>query len=104
MPEQVGHAAVADAYAHVTAPLRRLVDRFGLVVCEAIAAGAEVPGWVRAALPHLPELMAETDRRTRAVERACNDAVEAALLVGHVGRTYPSGRRRRPGRRGSTSS
>ena len=34
-PEQPEHAAVAAPYAHVTAPLRRLVDRFGLVVCEA---------------------------------------------------------------------
>ncbi len=88
VPERVGHAAVADAYAHVTAPLRRLVDRFGLVVCEAIARDGDVPGWVRTALPRLPEMMSETDRRTRSVERACNDAVEAALLVGHVGRTY----------------
>ena len=35
LPEQREHAAVAAPYAHVTAPLRRLVDRFGLVVCEA---------------------------------------------------------------------
>ncbi len=88
VPERVGHAALADAYAHVTAPLRRLVDRFGLVVCEAIARDGEVPGWVRAALPHLPEIMAETDRRARSVERACNDAVEAAVLVGRRGQTY----------------
>ena len=29
--------SVAAAYAHVTAPLRRLVDRFGLAICEAIS-------------------------------------------------------------------
>ena len=43
VPEQPLHAAVANPYAHVTAPLRRLVDRFGLVVCEALSAGREVP-------------------------------------------------------------
>ena len=50
-PEHREHAAVANPYAHVTAPLRRLVDRFGLVVCEALSAGTDVPAWARAALP-----------------------------------------------------
>ena len=39
-PEQPGHAASRRPYAHVTAPLRRLVDRFGTEVCLALAAGA----------------------------------------------------------------
>jgi exoribonuclease R len=71
----------------VTAPLRRLVDRFGLVVCEALSAGREVPAWAREALPALPAIMAASDRRTNGVERACTDAVEAAELHPHVGRT-----------------
>ena len=83
------HAAVAAPYAHVTAPLRRLVDRFGLVVCAAVCAGEPVPQWVRAALAELPALMADGDRRASAVERACTDAVEAAVLVAHVGRALP---------------
>ena len=86
-PEQPLHAAVANPYAHVTAPLRRLVDRFGLVVCEALCSGQEVPQWVREALPTLPDLMATSDRRTNAVERACTDAVEAAELRPYLGRT-----------------
>ena len=73
--------------AHVTAPPRRLVDRFGLVVCEALSAGRDVPDWVREALPTLPELMARSDRRTNAVERACTDAMEAAELGPLVGQT-----------------
>ena len=36
--DQQVQAAIAAPYAHVTAPLRRLVDRFGLVVCEAVRA------------------------------------------------------------------
>lgn len=49
--EQQVQAAIAAPYAHVTAPLRRLVDRFGLVVCEALSSGDEVPGWARSRWP-----------------------------------------------------
>jgi len=87
VPAQPNHAAVAGPYAHVTAPLRRLVDRFGLVVCEALSSGEEVPGWVREALPTLPDIMATSDRRTNGVQRACTDAVEAAELLSWVGKT-----------------
>ncbi|MBW8729740.1 MAG: RNB domain-containing ribonuclease [Terrabacter sp.] len=87
VPAQPTHAAVANPYTHVTAPLRRLVDRFGLVVCEALSAGEEVPGWVREALPTLPEIMSASDRRTNGVERACTDAVEAAEVHPLVGST-----------------
>ncbi|GGB99598.1 RNB domain-containing ribonuclease [Cellulomonas carbonis] len=85
LPEVVEQAAVAAPYAHVTAPLRRLVDRFGLVACEALHRGAEVPAWVREALPSLPEVMTGSDRRAGALERAVVDAAEAALLAGRVG-------------------
>ncbi|HEU5456278.1 MAG TPA: RNB domain-containing ribonuclease [Nocardioides sp.] len=87
-PAQPDHAAVAAPYAHVTAPLRRLVDRFGLVVCEAACRGAEVPDALRAALPQLAELMRDSDRRARAAERACADATEAAVLHGREGETF----------------
>jgi len=87
-PEQREHAAVAAPYAHVTAPLRRLVDRFGLVVCEAACRGADVPDAVRTALPLLPELMRDSDRRARAAERACADATEAAVLLGREGESF----------------
>ncbi|MEO8263695.1 MAG: RNB domain-containing ribonuclease, partial [Pseudolysinimonas sp.] len=52
-PENTTQAAVGAPYAHVTAPLRRLVDRFGLAICEAHSAGTPVPEWARAALPEL---------------------------------------------------
>lgn len=85
VPDQPKHSAVANPYAHTTAPLRRLVDRFVLALCEALCAGSEVPAWVREAMPTIPEIMAEGDRRARSVERACTDAVEAAELVAFVG-------------------
>ena len=87
-PEIVEQAAIAAPYAHVTAPLRRLVDRFGLALCAAVSAGEEVPQWVREALPLLPELMETSDRRAGAVERATTDAVEAATLADRVGQTF----------------
>jgi exoribonuclease R len=90
VPEQPVHAAVSAPYAHVTAPLRRLVDRYGLVLCAAVSAGEDVPGWVREALPRLPETMQEGDRRARAVERACTDAVEAAVMASRIGDEFPA--------------
>ena len=88
VPADREHAAVAAPYAHVTAPLRRLVDRFALVVCEAACRGEEPPDAVRAALPQLPELMRDSDRTARTAERACADATEAAVLSGREGERF----------------
>jgi exoribonuclease R len=87
-PEQPLHSGVAAPYAHVTAPLRRLVDRFGTEVCLALCAGREPDDALRAALPELPGLMTASDRRTRDVERAAIDAVEAWLLHGREGQAF----------------
>lgn len=88
LPGVVEQAAIGAPYAHVTAPLRRLVDRFGLALCAALSAGGEVPAWVREALPQLPELMEASDRRAGGVERATTDAVEAATLADRVGSQF----------------
>lgn len=85
--EQI-QSAIAAPYAHVTAPLRRLVDRFSLAVCEALTAGQEVPAWAREALPTLPEIMGDSDRRANGVDRECVAAVEAAVLADRVGETF----------------
>lgn len=81
-------AAIAAPYAHTTAPLRRLVDRYSLAVCEALAAGRDVPPWAREGLAGLPETMSESGRRSNAVERASTDAVEAAVLAHRVGEVF----------------
>jgi exoribonuclease R len=88
VPEQVLQAAVGAPYAHVTAPLRRLVDRFTLVVCESLCRGRDIPDWVRSALPELPGLMADSDRRAGALERASLDAAEAVVLADQVGERF----------------
>jgi len=87
-PGQPGHGGVGAPYAHVTAPLRRLIDRFGTEVCLALAAGREPDADLRAALPELPALMASSDRRTRDVERAVVDAVEAWMLRRREGEIF----------------
>ena len=84
--EDAVHAAVAAPYAHVTAPLRRLVDRFGNEVVLAQCAGAEPPAWVREALPDLPALMAKGRHREGAADGMALDLVEAAVLQGCIGR------------------
>jgi exoribonuclease R len=87
-PDQPLHSGVAAPYAHVTAPLRRLVDRFGTEVCLALCADREPAPDLRSALPELPSLMSTSDRRTREVERAAVDAVEAWLLHGREGQVF----------------
>lgn len=82
------HAAIRAPYAHVTAPLRRLVDRYGTEVCLAAVAGRDVPAWVTQALPGTPATMARTGRRLAAFDRGVLDLVEAVLLEPCVGRTF----------------
>lgn len=88
VPENVTHGALAAPYAHVTAPLRRLVDRYGTEICVAHAAGLPVPSWVTDALPRLGQAMIAGVRRGGRVDRACIDAVEAAVLDSHLGEDY----------------
>ena len=87
-PAERTQAAIADEYAHVTAPLRRLVDRFGTAVCEAVSRDAQPPQWAVEALPALPEVMRRADRVSSALERAAVDLAEAVLLTGRVGEVF----------------
>ncbi|QTZ91662.1 RNB domain-containing ribonuclease [Streptomyces auratus] len=82
------HAAVAAPYAHATAPLRRLVDRYTSELCLAASAGVDAPSWVRRALAALPREMELGTQRANQVERACVDLVEAALLRDRIGEVF----------------
>ncbi|MGD9697252.1 MAG: RNB domain-containing ribonuclease [Thermoleophilia bacterium] len=82
------HGAIAATYAHVTAPLRRLVDRFANEIVVALSAGGAAPAWALDALDALPEVMRATTSRERGAERAAVDYVEAALLAGRVGERF----------------
>lgn len=87
-PENSEHSALATPYAHVTAPLRRLVDRYGSEVCLAVAAGRPVPDWVLGALPQLPTEMETSGRRASAYERGIVNMVETLVLSAHVGQEF----------------
>ncbi|MGW0175702.1 RNB domain-containing ribonuclease [Rhodococcus sp. NPDC003322] len=88
VPELTVHAGIGAPYAHVTAPLRRLSDRFSTEICLAVTAGDEVPQWVRQVLPLLPELMRGSDQLAGRVERACLDLTEANVLAGREGERF----------------
>jgi exoribonuclease R len=88
VPEDVIQSAIGAPYAHTTAPLRRLIDRFVLVICEALSNGREIPAWAREALPGLPEIMAASDSLAGRLERMALDTVEAALVANHVGQEF----------------
>ena len=88
VPADAEHSALATDYAHCTAPLRRLVDRYVGEVCLALCAATPVPAWVREALPGLPKEMAVADRRAKKYERAVVDLVEVVLLAPRVGEVF----------------
>lgn len=88
VPDVTTHAGVAAPYTHVTAPLRRLVDRFATEVCLSVSAGEELPTWLAEALPQLPSLMGASDSVAAKVERAALDLVEAWVLAGRVGQEF----------------
>jgi exoribonuclease R len=90
LPEQPLHAPLASTYSHVTAPLRRLVDRYSGEICLALGAGRPVPTWVLERLDQLPETMRTSARRANQYERAALDLVEAVVLHEHVGHSFPA--------------
>ena len=90
-PAETGHGGVGAPYAHVTAPLRRLADRYATEVCLALHDGREVPGWAREALPRLPKCMADTDRVASAADRGAVALAEAVLLAHRVGEVFDAG-------------
>jgi exoribonuclease R len=89
IPEDVEHAALAIEYAHVTAPLRRLVDRYAGEICLSLCADEPVPGWVMRVLDALPEEMATAERLAKRYERAVIDLTEVFLLAGREGEIFP---------------
>ncbi|WP_300264738.1 RNB domain-containing ribonuclease [Microbacterium sp.] len=85
VPADLEQAAIAAPYAHATAPLRRLVDRWSLAICLAISEGSEVPTWARESLSELPALMQTSSQRASRLNADTVNRVEAALLTPLVG-------------------
>lgn len=82
------HAAVAAPYAHATAPLRRLADRYVVRAVLALANGRPVPDAVTEAFQRLPEVMARADALSGRIERAVVDLAETVMLQGREGETF----------------
>lgn len=78
-------AAIGAHYAHATAPLRRLVDRWSLAICLAVSQGEPAPDWARESLSDLPELMQQSAQRAATLNAETINRVEAALLHPLVG-------------------
>ncbi|QLJ00688.1 RNB domain-containing ribonuclease [Streptomyces sp. NEAU-sy36] len=88
LPAITTHAAVAAPYAHCTAPLRRLADRYALELCLSAVSDRPTPDWVLAALDALPHRMADGAQRAATVEHEAIGIVAAALLKDRVGEVF----------------
>lgn len=82
------HSALAATYAHATAPLRRLADRYVVRAALAIANGDAVPDAVTQAFEKLPEVMSRADARSSQIERAVIDLAEAVMLGDRIGEVF----------------
>lgn len=82
------HAAVAAVYAHATAPLRRLADRYVVMTALAIANGQPPPAAAQEAFERLPDVMAKADARGGQIERAVIDLAEIVMLQGREGEVF----------------
>lgn len=88
VPDDPAQAAIAAPYAHATAPLRRLVDRFVLLVCHAHAAGRTPEPALLQALEAIPEAMRTTAAKAGELERRAIELVETAALRAFVGEEF----------------
>jgi exoribonuclease R len=84
------HAAVAATYAHATAPLRRLADRYVVQAALALANGKPVPPAAADAFGRLGPVMARADALGSQIGRAAIDLAETVILQGQEGKTFPA--------------
>ena len=87
-PELTEQAAIGSPYAHVTAPLRRLGDRFATELALSAHAGRPPAGWAVEALDLLPATLEDGARQQSALDRACVDFTEAMVLRDRVGQRF----------------
>ena len=82
------HAGIGGYYSHVTAPLRRLIDRYATEVCLAISAGTEPPAWVAEGANQVVKTMGRTSQLANTVDRACLNLTEATVLTPWLGHNF----------------
>lgn len=82
------HSAMAATYAHATAPLRRLADRFVIEAVLQIIGGGTVSKELSDAFQRLPAVMAAAEEKAGQIDRAVLDLAEAAMLQGREGTKF----------------
>lgn len=87
-PDVLQHSGISAPYAHATAPLRRLADRYVSEICLARCARTPVPQWVRDGLDSAADTMRRSDNVGGKLERACIDLTESTLLASRVGTAF----------------
>lgn len=80
--ERPWHSAMAATYAHATAPLRRLADRYVVDAAVAVAAGQPVDQRVAEAFDALPKVMARAEAVANRADRTVIELAEAVILAG----------------------
>lgn len=90
LPEHAEHFALAMPYAHVTAPLRRLGDRYVLDLLVELEAGRRPGEAEMETLRALPPVVDGAQSRAGKLERRVVDIAEAWTLRGCEGRRYPA--------------
>ena len=88
VPKHSTHAAIASTYAHVTAPLRRLADRYALDLLVELSNGNQPSSELLDALHALPQVMNESETRSHKLETAIVDFAEARLMQDHQGEKF----------------
>ncbi|MDP9464570.1 MAG: RNB domain-containing ribonuclease [Actinomycetota bacterium] len=82
------HSAMAATYAHATAPLRRLADRYVVMAALDIANGRPLPDGISSAFAKLPMVMERADDTANQIEHAVIDLAEVALLSAQTQRSF----------------
>jgi exoribonuclease R len=84
--KQPWHAAIAATYAHATAPMRRLADRYLLDLLVAHFAGDQsAVAELQKTLALLPSVMEKAERIAAKIDRECLEAIESSLLKPLIG-------------------
>jgi exoribonuclease R len=84
--KQPWHAAIAATYAHATAPMRRLADRYVLDLLVAHFAGEQsTVAELQKTLALLPSVMETAERIAAKIDRESLEAIESSLLKPLIG-------------------
>jgi exoribonuclease R len=82
------HAAMAATYAHATAPMRRLADRFVLRTVKHVVDGESIDSVLSERLDRLPVLMDRQENVAAKLDRGAIDLVEAVTMVDRIGQHF----------------